>query len=45
MEYPNNSVIQGSSPEGGARAHLCPSLFYFNFFSLSLSLPDRKSVV
>lgn len=37
MEYPNNSVIQGSSPEGGCTRAPVPILVLFLFFSLSLS--------
>lgn len=38
MEYPNNSVIQGSSPEGGCTRAPVPILVLFLFFfSLSLT--------
>lgn len=32
MEYPNNSVIQGSSPEGGCTRAPVPILVLFLFF-------------
>lgn len=39
MEYPNNSVIQGSSPEGGVHACTCAHpCFIFIFFPLSHTL-------